>query len=259
MYTQLDADLITIAKTRILGGVWVGNTPPDRLKHLGNYAEDTTISYETEESEAEWNNTRTRSVARTDITKKTGTVSLTLNQLTEFAKAAMYMAKTRSYTQAAAVGLTKEYDNVEVGDIFETGYKDITAFSLVDVLDEDAVYGILSDPATGRIEVTSVPADSEGAVLTFSAPAITADAKRTEYGILSSEGVTMTLVFRQLHEGADDIVIPKVTLKADGDVVIGATGTDYSSVTLTGTILSDSTQPPERRMGYAVTVGGLDV
>lgn len=256
VYTQLDESLYFNPKVQVLFGIWSGNVKPTKLKNLGDY-ESCELAYEIEESELLRNDTTVRTVARTDIVQKSGTLTIGARQLINMVKEAMYLGVSKDVVQAIEAAGTLELDDVEAGDIYETGKLDIAAVEIV----EGAIEFVENthfkvDSKTGRIEILGLPATAtgDGVEVTFTAPAILAAAGRKEIGILAGEGIVLRLVLRGLHPGGDDIVIPKVKFRVDGNLVLGSEGTDFANVSLTGTIMTDITEPADRAMGYAISI-----
>ena len=261
VYSHLDEGLYFNPKVQILFGIWLAGVKPAKLKSLGDY-ETCELAYEIEETELERNDSRVRTVARTDITKKSGTLTVGARQLIPAIKEAMYLsAPAAAVTQALAANQTLPVAGVAVGDIYETGKLGITTVSIVEGVAPNEIAFVENthfkvDSPTGRIEILALPAlaTGNGVVIKYTAPAILEAAGRKEFGLLTGEGVTLRMVLRGLHDNGDDIVIPKIKFRVDGNLVLGQSGSEFANVSLTGKIISDITEAAGRDMGYAISI-----
>lgn len=242
-----------LAKLQIAAGAWINGVKPDRRESLGNYT-NVSVSWDVQKSQTESNETTIRTVVAERITSIGGTVKMTLQQFSDIVKKVAYSATTKNYTQGAAVAQTKDFTDLKVGQILDTGVIGLTSATLIEGEGEDALeYGVSIDKPSGQVEITSLPDGATGeATLTFAAPAILDAAKKTEYALLQSDVITLDLFLRQLNDGGDLIWLPKVTFSVDGDLVLGKDGTDNRDVTITGTIIADDSQPPGREYGWAI-------
>lgn len=198
-----------------------------------------------------------RTLARSDVVQKDGTLNLTLVHMTDLVRGMLYMADPTSYVEQAAITAgSVTFDNVEVGDIYSLGALDVTITSATDgtttVPVEYSVTDHLKvDRRTGFFEVIGKP-DGADAKLTvaFTAPQITATAKRQDLGLMSTNGLRGELVFRSVASVGpqDEITLWDVELKPSGDVELQG-GDDYKQVQLTGRILADGTKPAGYQYG----------
>ena len=226
--------------------------------NLGD-AESLGIAMSIEEIQRYSNEYATRPLARSDLVQKDGTVNITLVHMTDVIRGMLYMAEPTSYVvQEAITAQTVTFDNVEIGDIFKLGARDVTVSAAVDGAGES--YSIADhlkiDRRTGFFEVIGKPAEADEQLkVTFSAPQITETAKRQSLGLMSSNGVRGELVFRSVASvGPQDIVsLWDVELKPAGDVELQG-GDDYKQAQLTGRILADGTKPAGFQYGQIESI-----
>jgi hypothetical protein len=258
VYSQLSEDLYRIPKAQILVGVWENGVKPDRLFNLGDY-EDINLAYEVEETEIVGNDSKVQTVRKTIVTKTGGTLTFSARQISDIVRELMYMSEKRTVAQDANAAFSKAFKNLKVGDIIETDILNPAVATLGQGVGEDAVEFVKGThfhvTTTGRVEILALPVGyvpATDADLDVAGPA--AALSTTEYGILRASSKTLRIVIEQVNDNGDDIVIPKIQIRPDGDLSLGGSGTDPVAVSFTGKIQEDITEEDGRRLGYARAV-----
>lgn len=252
-------------------GLAFENDPAGRLRYCG----DLTMDFEKSATKTEIKTSEAPGspVVATDFDEITGTVKMTFRQLDEFALALAFMGEAKSYVQAAVASRPQTINDVRLGDLLELKESDAlnaqgvinTVVTAVEADGEVLTLGThyRHDSASGIVQIVDWPVGiDDGAVVevTFSAPAITADAKRSLVEILQTTQFTARVVVRQNNKRGRNrkFVYPKITFGPEsGSVsIITAPGTNEpTAVELTGTLEFDTRQPQGRERGYIVDIG----
>lgn len=253
------------------GGLAFVNDPAGRLRYCG----DMTMDFEKSATKNEIKTSEAPGspVVATDYDEITGSVKLVFRQLDEFALALAFMGEAKAYTQAAVAARTQTVNDMRVGDLIELKESDAANAqglinTVVTAVEADGEVLTLNthyrhDSASGLLQIVDWPDGVEdGAVVevSYSAPAITADAKRSLVEILQTTQFTARVVIRQNNKRGRNrkLVYPRITFGPEsGSIsIITAPGTNEpTAVEISGTLEFDTSQPQGRERGYIVDIG----
>ncbi|MGN8152533.1 hypothetical protein ACTJK5_09690 [Agrobacterium sp. 22094] len=217
--------------------------------------ETATMSYDITEIERWSREDAMPFLARTDVTRKGGTLNMTIFSITEFAKALMAMDDPGQYlTQAAVPSVTKIFPAFRRGRIYSTGVKSSSITEFKDTDDEEYIldtdYRFFGD--TGDFEWIG-PTTTTGGSITVSGSAITATAGRQELGILAGSGQRGRLVMWGTNEIGKPVHVElwSVKLTPTGEINLHG-GDDYTSLQVQAKLYGDATKEPRFRYGRMI-------
>lgn len=244
VFTPLSTDLYSIPRVQILFRK-KGST---KYINLGD-AEAFTITPDLTEIERYSKEYPTRTLARTDVTQRGGTIGLTLLHFTPTLRGAMFMADpTSTLVQTAVLAGSVEFDGVAVGDIYSLGAVDVAVSAVTDGESSPKAYTAGThyrvDRRTGFVEILAKP-DGAGSDITvsYTAPEITAAAARQSLGLMANTGVRGEIFARGVGDigPLDEVTLWDVELRPSGDIEIQG-GDDYQQIALTGRLYADGTK-----------------
>lgn len=218
------------------------------LKPLGNAMAEFEIQREV--TEIKTNEAPERPKLKEIVTDLNGNVKLTLRSMIPMVMALTHMSEAgMTRTQAISTDVLMSFDDVEDGDIANLfGSDGKRAFSVVpgDVTPPGAVRW---DEAAGRVEFLG---DREEVTVEFSAPAVTATAKKQFLQFLSKGTIEGRLELRQNNaNGANHLYVwPLVSLSTSGNFTLIDDGNDVVGVEVTAAIQFDPTQPAGLERGW---------
>lgn len=183
------------------------------------------------------------------VTEKGGTISITMHEMRADHVATALMATSKALTQTSATGATISATGVKAGEIVELGKLDVTSVSVTD--GEDPLVADVDYVVKEKNGVVLFLTEQPEVEITFSAPAITADANRVLSSILTStEGLVCEVIVNGRNKrGIRYNVRTRTALKPSGEFQVAGDGSSLSSITLTGD-LKVNPDDPESPFGY---------
>lgn len=183
------------------------------------------------------------------ITEKGGSVSITFQEGRADLVAAALMATSAALTQTSVTAATLTATNVKSGELIDLGKLDVTAVSLTDGEGPIPTSDYTVNAKSGTILIR---ADHPTIEVTYSAPAITADAGRAVSAILNSPNglvVELTVVGKNPRGVRYKITGLRVALKPSGEFTVAGDGKSLSEITLEGDIIINE-DDPDAPFGY---------
>jgi hypothetical protein len=260
VFTPVSPDNLFMSRCQVL----FSERGTDRFVNLGDFEElgTTPNLTEIERFSKEY---PTSTLVRTDVIRKDVSISMTAKSLTPAARAMLFMAaSTKDYLVQAAVAAGEAiFEDVNVGDIFSLGARDISVTSVTDGAVSDPVTYVLGthyriDRRTGYLEITAIPSGAAGTDIevSFSAPAITAADKRQHLGVLAGRGIRGRLFIRGISDSDKDHIEATfwdVEIRPSGDIALQG-GDDFGDITLTGRVYADGTRPAGKEIGEVAVI-----
>lgn len=218
-------------------------TPADRAYSAG-FADSASISMDvsSEDIYAVVDGVRTK--VDTWITEKGGSVSITMRELRADHVATALMATTAALTQTSVSAATKTASDVKAGELVELGKLDVTSVIVeagATTLVADVDYTLYAK--SGDIVFRG---DFEDVEITYSAPAIAADANRVVSSILTSpDGLVCELIIIGRNARGQQYKTSgvHVALKPSGEFMLAGDGSSIQEITLEGSLKINPASP----------------
>jgi hypothetical protein len=219
-------------------------------QNLGD-ADAVTVEISVEEQERYANNLGVRTLVKRTVTQTDAAVSMTLAQMSNFARAASLMADAETMAQAAAPGATQEID-MAVGGIYKLSHLKVSNVSFADAGGAvAAVEGVdfILDGDAGLLESVTL---SGAMTVTYDAAAITSGHKS---GVASNPSLRGELLVRGVNaEGPKSLIrLWDIEIRpASARALISET--DFGTVELTGSAYPVAGKPAGYALGEEQTL-----
>lgn len=218
------------------------------------------ITPEFEENDVTSNEYPERVLDFVDITSADITVSFTARMLTPFLRRASMLSKRLTKTQAAVEDVTHS-QAVTSGGVIRLPHLAITDCIVeaggagAQVYVEGEHFTI--DKISGFLVVLKHP---EGVVLDVKEQAVidviysAAEFTREAFGLMSQTSIQTSIAFRQKTKWGPQVlvIIHKVQIRPDGEIVLGGDGTEFGETTYTCRVFPDVTKGGDFQLGEAI-------
>jgi hypothetical protein len=223
----------------------------EEFVNLGN-ASDVTVQVDNSNIDIKSNE---GPVARTDEripNENTVTVSLTLQQLSEFNRAASLSSRVKTRSRSSTSGNTKTVNGVKAGSIYFVGSHQISNVSVTDgsgsvEYTKGTDYEV--DLGSGLLHVLQIPDTADSDIqITYDEDELT---ERFEAEVGADPQMNGELMIRstQRYGPKGILVLHRVDLQPS-DSRAFVSGDENASVSLEGQALRDQTKPEDRQFGY---------
>lgn len=237
--------------------IWFKPEGSETYTLLGD-SDDVTVAFDVSTEERFSNECGLRTKVQEIVTEINGTVSMTLVQLTDTNRALSLLGEANTYTQAGAIGINETFTGGgEDGAIVNLSGSFVDTGGTLTVTDGSTtvpyVLGtdFLLDDLSGAIQIINKPGGADGDLdVTYDTLAITATDEKSAIGIGAKSDNTGSLIIRQCQDFGPNVrlFLPIVQLRPSGDRSY-VSETDFDTIELEGSILSDSTQPTGFELG----------
>ncbi len=253
IFSPLSDDFYSIPKAELLFQPR-GST---KFLNLGD-ADSVEITISVEETDRYANNQPTRTLVKRVVSQVDAEVSMTLAQMSPYARAASLMSTASVMTQAAATDQTLVIPSadVEAGGIYRLPRLSVSGVELTSATGTGAwVLGThyKVDGPAGLVEIVAIPAGQSGDLtISYDAAAIT---QGHQSGIADGTGIRGRLIVRGINAvGVKSMVeLHDVELRpASARALISES--DFGTVELTGRAYPDGTQPSGFQIGRESTL-----
>jgi len=208
----------------------------DDAVHMGDF-ESLVLKPEFEEIERFSKNFSTKTLARSDVIARGGTLDMTVLQRTPEIKQIAFMGLEKALGQVAENGIEKAVAKVRANGIIMLGKRDVTVHSVK--------VGAIALPATAykvdrRTGLVQVFDEAEDVTVTYSVPVV----DRTKIGGFSTTGLFGKFWFRGLDAVNEEplfLNVWRVQFKISGDTPLVG-GDDYDQLQITGKLYPDLEQ-----------------
>lgn len=233
----------------------VGSTAWKLMGDLNSFS----VSVNVEKEDIYSNEYPTRTLVETTVTQVSADVSFECRAMTDWVRAASVMGNIQYDTQSSVTAKVFTAAAVEVGDIYEIGYRDATITSVTDTADtttwsEGTDYKF--DAKSGKIQVKALPVGGDGDLkVTFDAPAITEADKRLVTGIAQNTTLKVQLMWVG-HNAVgvrEEVELHNVEVTPTGDRNFLSAEQDMT-VQISGKATPDETQPDGYKIGRVRTL-----
>lgn len=199
-----------------------------------------------------------RNKVQTVVTELEATLTLELAHIVDVNRALSLLGTASNFTQSAQVGVVDTFTDgaanlLDVCDLSEKFIDSITSVTDTGANDtyvEGTHY--LLDALGGSIQIIDKPAGiaNDDIVVTYDTLAIVADDGKSRVGIGAQSDNTGSIIIRQCQDFGPNlrVFLPRVQLRPDGARSY-VSETDFDIISLTGTILADSTQEAGFELG----------
>lgn len=226
------------------------------------------VSKSKEETEIRTNEDPERDVVANDVVSTTQTISIVLRQFASSGMALAWGAPPKDFVQAAiAAPLTQDFEDVTLRgwlQLLDADGIDVTNTTVSEVLiggeagEEGTHY--IHDAPSGIVQIIALPAGAAAVAgkfdveVTFTAAAVAAGSGRQIAEAFTENVLRGMLVVRQNNRRGRPrkFIFPKVSVGGDGEVAIIGDSNEPVSVTITGKIEKDETQPVKRQRGWII-------
>lgn len=228
-----------------------------KFLNLGD-ADSVEITINVEETERYANNQPTRTLVKRVVSQVDAEVSMTLAQMSPYARAASLMSTASTMTQAAATDQTLVIPSadIEAGDIYRLPGRSISGVELTSATGSGSwIAGthFRVDTAAGFVEIIAIPAGLSGDLtISYDAAAIT---QGHQSGIADGTGIRGRLIVRGINAvGVKSMVeLHDIELRPASPRAL-ISESDFGTVELTGRAYPDGTQPTGFQIGRESTL-----
>lgn len=238
--------------------IWFKPEGSDCYSLLGD-SDSVDVTTEVTTTERFSNECGLRTKAQEIVTEINATVSMTLVQLNDTNRALSLLGEANEFTQVGAAGIVEQFTGCgAVGSIVNLANSFVDTGGTITVTDGAGaityVQGTdyLLDDLSGAIQIIAEPAGGPDGDLevTYDTLTITATDEKNRIGLASKSDNTGSLIIRQCQDFGPNVrlFLPIVQLRPAGDRSY-VSETDFDTIELEGSILSDSTQPAGFELG----------